>query len=97
MDSGGTPSGSAPDTAAVNGQAPVFVAHERMGLQNPVLRCTVDAFGCFGRALCPASLAPPCMSALAALSLSVLPSRYSGSLWDGMVWLQAGVYFPVEM
>lgn len=47
---GGIPSGLAPDGAAVNVQAHVFVVHTclRMGLQNPVMRL-VDASGCFGR------------------------------------------------
>lgn len=43
------PLGSAPDTAAVNGQARVFVAHEDGAAEScAALHCAADVLGCFG-------------------------------------------------
>lgn len=66
------PLGSAPDTAAVNGQARVFVAHEDGATEScAALHCAADVLGCFGE---PSELPLPHMhDALATPSLSALP------------------------
>lgn len=82
-------------TAAVNGQARVFIAPERMGLQNPVLHC--GRLWLLRQSALP-SLPCPTVHACSSCSVLVGPQSILGLFvgWSG-VWLQAGVYFPVEM
>lgn len=81
---------SAPDGAAVNVQAHVFVAHTSK-------EETAESCGCFNRALRLASLASPCMHVPAAQPSSVLCSQYL-RCFRGAEWCMAviGVSFPGE-
>lgn len=78
MGVGGTPSGAAPDTAAVNGQAHVFVAHEDGAAEScGALRMSLDA-------LAEHSESFPCLTCML-LWLPVLVSTPVGlCVWDGM-------------